>query len=393
MSLEAKDLPDRPDEEELAHLRGKVTALERENADLRIALETTASHGDCIEEQLQTSLTAYRRHQDWLETVLARVARQKNDIEQILQTTIDHSTSIESELFDMNRSLQAEIHQRRETETKLQSLVHFLSHEKDDLEGILRLIVEHGDAMAEHWYARAIEADALAVTDGLTQVANRRRFDEYLQQQWLTLQERGGTIALILADIDEFKSYNDSLGHPAGDHCLQQVASAIERMVRSPSDLVARYGGEEFAIILPHSGPEPALRVAERIRQAVQRLQLPHPRSTVHAHVTLSLGVATLNPNCHCTPEMLVEMADQALYRAKDRGRNRVVCESAIGPDLVSGLAANLNSDLNSDLTVDLAADLNPETPKVVPLVQPQRPSRPLTMNLADRVPIDPQED
>lgn len=164
-----------------------------------------------------------------------------------------------------------------------------------------------------------------ASLDGLTQVANRRRFDSYLKQEWSRMMRENAPLSMILCDIDFFKLYNDSYGHLAGDRCLQQVAQRLREAVRRSADLVARYGGEEFAVILPHTPPAGALTVAEQIRKQVKGLNIAHRQSRVCSTVTLSVGVATMIPTCKHTPETLVGAADEALYRAKELGRDRCV--------------------------------------------------------------------
>lgn len=163
----------------------------------------------------------------------------------------------------------------------------------------------------------------LATHDKLTTLPNRYQFDEYLGQEWKRLAREQKPLALILCDIDEFKAYNDTLGHLAGDSCLMQVARAIAGVVRRPADLAARYGGEEFALVLPDTDLAGATWVAETLRQAVVRLGIPHPRAKVAPHLTLSLGIACVYPCLQLVPDQLTAMADNALYRAKARGRNR----------------------------------------------------------------------
>jgi len=165
----------------------------------------------------------------------------------------------------------------------------------------------------------------LATMDGLTGIANRRRFDEQLAQEWRRLGREGAPISLIMGDIDHFKLYNDTYGHQAGDDCLRTVAVAISETARRPADLAARYGGEEFAVILPNTDRDGALRVAREIREEVRRLALDHRSSPVGPHVTVSLGVATVIPTLKISPEQLLARADQALYQAKEQGRDRVV--------------------------------------------------------------------
>ncbi|WP_272130654.1 sensor domain-containing diguanylate cyclase [Spirulina sp. CS-785/01] len=168
----------------------------------------------------------------------------------------------------------------------------------------------------------------LAAIDELTQLANRRRFDEYLEREWSRLQRLEHPLSLILADVDYFKRYNDSYGHPAGDDCLQEVARILEKVCKGSTDLVARYGGEEFAIILPNTNTQGALEVAQNIRVILQQHRLIHPNSEVSEYVTLSLGVGSVIPDGQHSPDDLITLADQALYRAKKEGRDRVVLDT-----------------------------------------------------------------
>lgn len=169
------------------------------------------------------------------------------------------------------------------------------------------------------------ELQRLATLDGLTQVANRRAFDHYLQREWQHLLRDQRPLGLILCDVDYFKRYNDHYGHQGGDTCLQTVAQAIQASVKRSTDLVARYGGEEFAIILPNTTIEGAFQIAETIRLNIAYLKLPHAQSDVSECVSLSLGVTAIVPTQSLTPEQLIQQADEALYAAKQQGRNRVV--------------------------------------------------------------------
>ncbi|MGL4503860.1 MAG: GGDEF domain-containing response regulator [Planktothrix sp.] len=162
----------------------------------------------------------------------------------------------------------------------------------------------------------------LACIDGLTQVSNRRKFDEYLKQEWVRLGRKNYPLSLILCDIDYFKAYNDTYGHPAGDECLKQVAQAICQAVKRPADLVARYGGEEFAAILPHTHCTGALSVARNIQQEIQQLDIKHCASDVGDIVTISLGICTMIPTGDESLDNLILSADKALYQAKQTGRN-----------------------------------------------------------------------
>ncbi|MBK4728798.1 diguanylate cyclase [Oxynema sp. CENA135] len=165
----------------------------------------------------------------------------------------------------------------------------------------------------------------LATLDGLTQVANRRRFDEYLDRQWRHMARDRHPLSLILCDIDCFKLYNDTYGHQAGDECLQSVAATLTECVKRPCDLVARYGGEEFAVILPDTDPEGARNVAERIRRSIFELSIPNHNSYVSPYVTMSVGVATTTPEPDSSWSELIALADKALYASKNKGRNRAI--------------------------------------------------------------------
>lgn len=167
------------------------------------------------------------------------------------------------------------------------------------------------------------ELRLLASLDGLTGVANRRRFDEYLEDEWRRMSREHLPLSLILCDIDFFKKYNDTYGHQAGDACLRRVADALRFCVKRSCDLVARYGGEEFAVILPNTTVSGAFQVAEEIRNAVHLLEITHAQSPVSQYVTLSLGVACIYPAHNTSSTMLIAAADEALYQAKAAGRNR----------------------------------------------------------------------
>ncbi|UBF24076.1 PleD family two-component system response regulator [Kovacikia minuta CCNUW1] len=180
------------------------------------------------------------------------------------------------------------------------------------------------------------ELQRLANLDGLTQVANRRRFDEYLEQEWRRLNREQSPLSLILCDVDFFKSYNDTYGHQAGDDCLRSIAHVLQTAATRPADVVARYGGEEFAIILPNTALEGAMQVAAEIQAGVKQLQIVHQDSQISPYVTLSLGVAMIIPRLGVSPAALIAAADQALYRAKANGRDRIVEEQIVAENKLS---------------------------------------------------------
>ena len=170
-----------------------------------------------------------------------------------------------------------------------------------------------------------VELQRLATIDGLTQIANRRRFEEYFNQEWQRMKRDKRPLSLILCDVDFFKSYNDTYGHRIGDRCLQEIAKAIKDIIKRPGDLVARYGGEEFAVILPNTDTQGATHVADNICHAVRTLVIPHKNSQISPHVTLSAGFTTEIPQLDSDIEEMISAADRALYQAKAAGRDRFV--------------------------------------------------------------------
>lgn len=172
------------------------------------------------------------------------------------------------------------------------------------------------------------ELQRLTATDGLTGVANRRRFDEALDHEWRRAIRAAAPLACIMIDIDHFKAFNDRYGHLQGDACLRQIAHALVSTVRRAGDIVARYGGEEFAVVLPATALAGAQRVAEQLRTTVENLKIPHDASGTSAFVTISLGVSAVVPQQGVMPHTLVAAADRALYQAKRSGRNCVELSS-----------------------------------------------------------------
>ena len=173
------------------------------------------------------------------------------------------------------------------------------------------------------------EAEDLAHRDGLTQIANRRSFDTALLDEWQRCLRQGAPLSLVLLDIDHFKAYNDRYGHPAGDECLRRVAARIADAVSHPGDLAARFGGEEFGILLPGADGAGAQLVAQRVHEGVRELTIPHEASSVATVVTVSVGVASVVPTSSFTSRGLLLAADQALYAAKETGRDRIVAHDA----------------------------------------------------------------
>lgn len=171
--------------------------------------------------------------------------------------------------------------------------------------------------------------EQLSMLDGLTGIANRRCFDARLATDWERLAREGRPLAMLLVDADSFKPLNDACGHLHGDECLRELARICAQLADGPEDLVARFGGEELALLLPGRGMQAACEIAERLRQRVEALAMPHPTSTVAPHVTISVGVGAMQPDMLLEPERLISAADRALYAAKAGGRNRVVAAQA----------------------------------------------------------------
>jgi diguanylate cyclase (GGDEF)-like protein/PAS domain S-box-containing protein len=163
-----------------------------------------------------------------------------------------------------------------------------------------------------------------AMLDPLTQIANRRHFSAFLDKEWQRAMRTAQPLSLVVLDVDHFKLYNDTLGHAAGDACLQKVAQALHAQAHRPTDLAARYGGEEFVLLFPETPADSALELAEAIRGAVQALDIPNPRSPTSPWLTVSVGVATIVPTQLDEIETLFVCADRAMYAAKAAGRNRV---------------------------------------------------------------------
>lgn len=252
--------------------------MRRANGDLASVLKTATARTGNISDDVDASRTDRGE--------VERLQREVDDLKIMLETATAHADIVEAELYEKH----AEI-----------SLLY------SQLSGINR------------------ELHALANSDGLTGVANRRRFDEVFAQEWRRHCRQSVSLALVLLDIDYFKAYNDAYGHVVGDDCLRQLAVALTRTVERPADLIARYGGEEFAILLPETQLAGALHVAENVRQAIASLHIPHVAAEGRAWVTASMGAAATVPTAHIAPETLVAIADRALYDAKACGRNRAI--------------------------------------------------------------------
>lgn len=188
--------------------------------------------------------------------------------------------------------------------------------------------LSHVERELDKYRSQNVELQRLAALDDMTQIANRRRFENRLSQEWSRNQREKSNLAVIICDIDFFKAYNDTYGHIKGDEALYAVAQAISETLKRPTDLVARFGGEEFAIILPNTDISGARQVAEEVKKAIADLRIEHKASMIHPYITVSFGGAALIPSADQSAKTLIEKADRALYRAKSNGRNRIFCAS-----------------------------------------------------------------
>lgn len=253
-----------------------------------------------------------------LQATIDRLRLEKRDLEIALLTSNEHNDHLQDHLYQISTSLSAEVRERQIVEGKLQQVLQEVARQNVDLEIMVQILIDQGDASAED--------GAKARIDGLTQVANRRRFDEYLSQEWARHRRAQQPISLLICDVDHFKLFNDTYGHQAGDDCLRAVANAMKQCVRRSGDMVARYGGEEFAMVLPETDLQGAVLVANRARSGLELAALPHAASPVCGTVTFSVGAACRIPEPLGAADLheLIEEADRFLYLAKHRGRNRV---------------------------------------------------------------------
>ncbi|MCW9059040.1 MAG: diguanylate cyclase [Gammaproteobacteria bacterium] len=207
---------------------------------------------------------------------------------------------------------------------------YLAQRERDEAYHALREMQEQLREMNAQLAQSNRELHRLSSLDGLTGIANRRQFDDVLEREWQRSVRNDTPLSLILLDIDYFKPFNDRYGHQAGDDCLRMVARTLDRVVQRPTDLVARYGGEEFVVVLPDTNQAGAEAVARELLKEVRDLRITHEASKVTDHLTLSIGTTTRDSGQPESAADLVAAADQALYLAKEQGRNRV--ETTIMP-------------------------------------------------------------
>ncbi len=269
---------------------------------------------------------------------IRRLQRQMQRQNRLLQEEIQYRLEVDRVIQEQNISLQKEVKNRLRIEKLLQDQNELMQEEIQNRQRIERTLQTQNIELQREISDR-IEAEEslkqanqqlqslslLAAIDGLTQIANRRRFDEYLSDEWERLTEAQQPLSLILCDVDRFKPYNDVEGHQKGDECLQSIAKTLNDYISKTQGLAARYGGDEFAIILPNTDAATARQIAEQIKSDIQNLSISHPNSSVCEHVTLSMGIASMIPTRELQPDSLISITDCALDEAKDRGGNITV--------------------------------------------------------------------
>ncbi|MFW6007409.1 MAG: GGDEF domain-containing protein [Halanaerobiales bacterium] len=215
------------------------------------------------------------------------------------------SDNYQLDMIQTREKLKKEIKEKNHKEKKLKEKIEELEKVKDELE------------------TKKNKLTKISTRDQLTGLYNRREFEKVIKKEWRSAIRNAEPISLIMIDIDNFKNFNDNYGHLAGDNCLQQLSGVLKNSLKRPRDFVARYGGEEFVVILPSTDLEGAEQVAENLRKNVVDHHIPHKYSPVEDYVTISLGIAvTTEPDLYIFEEIL-DKADQALYQAKDEGKNR----------------------------------------------------------------------
>lgn len=265
-----------------------------------------------------------------LKEQLKTLQLERDDLEMALNIAVEHGDTIESELVTANGQLQKEISQREETQRRLQALIEAIHQQKDDLEIIVGTLVEHGDSVDQHMWESLLNSEKRGATDPLTGLANRRNFDTHLFDQIRSCARHDKPLTLLMCDIDFFKQFNDTYGHPAGDECLRKVAAVIGAKAKRASDLAVRYGGEEFAIVMGECDANSAKNIADAIVSEVRALGVAHKTSQAADVVTISVGYLTLCPSPTEDSTALVTKADHFLYRAKQLGRDQAFTEPPV---------------------------------------------------------------
>lgn len=208
----------------------------------------------------------------------------------------------------------------------LRDVVHVVRKDNGEPEALIGFMFDISERKKteEKLLALQKELEALSFKDGLTNIANRRRFDVSLEVEWESARSNGQPLSILLFDIDFFKQYNDLYGHVRGDKALIEIAQTLSLALDGPRDVVARFGGEEFVVLLPQADASVALKVAERCQRLIQKQAITHVQSPLGQRVTVSIGVGTVTPGAHTKPSSFIEAVDQQLYAAKKNGRNRI---------------------------------------------------------------------
>lgn len=210
----------------------------------------------------------------------------------------------------------------------IRDVVHVLRNNSGEVESLIGFMfdITERKKTEEKLLALRKELEALSFKDGLTNIANRRRFDTSLEREWETARSNRQPLSILMFDIDFFKQYNDCYGHVRGDQCLTDVAQTLSLALDGPRDLVARFGGEEFVVLLPQTDAAVAFKVAERCQRLIAKKAIPHAQSPHQQQLTVSIGVGTTVPSQHMEPSAFIDAVDRQLYAAKDSGRNRIEC-------------------------------------------------------------------
>jgi len=246
-----------------------------------------------------------------------------SDLEIALATAIEHGDMIEASLYSANAKLRVEVRDRVIAERRLAHVLAAVRQQKADLELLVETITEHSDAIDTQWLRRYTAAENLSRVDPLTGLANRREIDECLDAEWRRCVRSGHPIALVMADIDHFKGYNDTYGHAQGDEALKRVAVLLKAACQRTADLVARMGGEEFLLLLPDTDIDGARVIAETLRQEIWDADIAYAGGP-DGRLTLSMGVAAVAPTRDGDWADLLSLADNLLYVAKRDGRNAI---------------------------------------------------------------------
>jgi diguanylate cyclase (GGDEF)-like protein len=248
-----------------------------------------------------------------------------HDLQIELKTATEHGDFIEGQLYESNRLLKQEIKKSLKVEKRLSKLVHMLNLQTEDLEILIETITSHSDENDFEWIDKLNVAEAQSLIDPMTQIANRRKFDQYFEQEWNRAYRNKTPLSIIFMDIDHFKSYNDFYGHVQGDKCLIEIANVISQKVSRPGDVLCRFGGEEFAVILPETELAGAINLAENINKSVEQAEIQHESSPTSDFVTISLGVDSIIPDAKNARIFFLEHVDNLLYEAKQHGRNTII--------------------------------------------------------------------